>query len=131
MPAPTIVHAAIYQSTFWDEPSSASPTASRTALAASTGLPPCSPMARPTRGDLCRAAEASVFCGELFQVARRANACLGQDQLYCIGRRMIAREMRGDRTHLFVSRRHQEGRRAAVALDADREVIRFDVGEHL
>src|SRR4051812_22112797 len=39
--------------------------------------------------------------------------------------------MRHHRAHLLIAGHHQEGRRAAIALDADREVIRFGMRQLL
>ena len=40
--------------------------------------------------------------------------------MHVIGRRHVAGDCRRDGAHLFIARQQQEGRRAAVALDADR-----------
>ena len=48
-----------------------------------------------------------------------ADAGLGQHQLHVVGRRQVAGDRRDDRADLLVAGQQQEGRRAAVALDAD------------
>ena len=40
--------------------------------------------------------------------------------MHVVGRRHVAGDRGGDGAHLFIAREQQEGRRAAIALDADR-----------
>jgi hypothetical protein len=52
MPPPMKIHAARYQTKFCAAPSSTKPLAIRTAPNARTNRPPCSPIARPSRGEI-------------------------------------------------------------------------------
>jgi hypothetical protein len=54
--------------------------------------------------------------------ARRAHPGFSEDKGHIVGGSMVACQMGGDRTNLLVPGHHQKGRRAAVALDADRKI---------
>ena len=51
---------------------------------------------------------------------RRADAGFRKHEPHIVGRRQVARDCRGDRADLLIAGEQQEGRRAAIALDADR-----------
>ena len=53
----------------------------------------------------------------------------GKHQPHIVGRRHIARDCRGDRADLLIAGEEQEGRRAAIALDADRIEAGLGMGE--
>ena len=73
----------------------------------------------------CGPAAASFACRDRGREIGGANAGFGKHEPNVFRCRFIAREMRRDRAHLFIAGRHQERRRAPIALDADREISRF------
>ena len=59
----------------------------------------------------------------------RAHARLRQDEVDVVRRRKVSGDGRHDRADLLVAGQHQEGRRAAIALDPDRVEARLRMGE--
>ena len=89
------------------------------------GHPPCSSHSVRPAADRRSSRCASVH----YLDWRLADAGLRQDQLHAFGGREVAGDRCRDRPRLLIAGEQQEGRRAAVALDADRVEARLGMGE--